>query len=239
MTIASLTPPAGARLTRTGGPSFRSFGRTMSVALLAGTVFALAGCVGSNSVVVGSVPQDYRTTHPIVLSEKEQTLDVPVASSDRRMLIGVTDMVRGFADKYRHSASGLVRIMVPHGSANAGSASIVSHQVRKVLIANGVPASLTVIVPYDAGGYGDAPIRIAFRATTAHTDQCGRWPTDLARDDNNGNYENFGCATQNNLAAQVANPSDLLAPRQMTPIDSERRTAVYQSYVTSGSSAGR
>lgn len=238
MTIMSLTPPAGGRLGRIG---FRSLRRTAAAALLAGTAFALGGCAGapSNSVIVGSVPQDYRTTHPIVISEQEQTLDVPVASSDRRMVAGVRDMVRGFAQKYRHSASGMVRIMVPHGSANAGSASIVSHQVRKTLIASGVPASLTEIVPYDAGGSGDAPIRVAFRATTAHTNQCGRWPTDLAQNDNNGNYENFGCASQNNLAAQVANPSDLLGPRGMTPIDSERRTAVYQSYVTNGSSAGK
>ena len=70
------------------------------------------------------------------------------------MVAGVRDMVRGFADKYRRSASGLVRIMVPHGSTNAGSASIVSRQVRSVLVASGVPASLTVIVPYDAGGLG-------------------------------------------------------------------------------------
>ena len=83
------------------------------------------------------------------------------------------------------------------------------------------------------------PSASPFAPWRPRTTPCGRWPTDLARDDNNGNYENFGCASQNNLAAQVANPSDLLAPRGMTPIDSERRTAVYQSYVTSGSSAGR
>ena len=239
--MTSFRPPAGAKLRRTDAESFRPGRRTATIAMLLATAFVLGGCFGEpeNSVIVGSIPTDYRTAHPIVVSEQEQTLDVPVASGDRRMVNGVKDIVRGFADQYRRSASGLVRIMVPHNSANAAAASIVSHQVRRVLVANGVPASLTEIVPYDAAGSYDAPIRVAFRAMAASTTPCGHWPTDLARDDNNGNYENFGCASQNNLAAQVANPGDLLAPRGMTPIDSERRTAVYESYVTGGSSAGR
>lgn len=237
--MKSLTPPAGARLPRTAAKSFSSARRTVRMVLLLATAVTLGGCVGDHAdVIVGSVPQDYRTAHPIIVSEQDQTLDVPVASGDRQMVTGVKDMVRGFADKYRRSASGTVRIMVPHRSANAGSASRIARQVRNVLVAGGVPSSRTVVVPYDAGGLKDAPIHIAFRAMAAHTTPCGRWPKDLARDDNNGPYENFGCATQNNLAAQVANPSDLLAPRGMTPIDSERRTAVYQSYVTNGSSAG-
>ncbi len=239
--MISLTPPAGTRLPRIGGRSFRILRRAAVAALLAGAACTLGGCVGepANSVIVGSVPSDYRTAHPIVVSQQEQTLDVPVATGERKMVTGVRDMVRGFAEQYHRSASSLVRIMVPHGSTNAGSAAFVSRQVRHVLVANGVPASLVVVAPYDAGGAEDAPIRIAYLAMAAHTNPCGRWPTDLAQSDNNANYENFGCATQNNLAAQVANPSDLLAPRGMTPIDSERRTAVYQSYVTSGSSAGR
>ena len=34
---------------------------------------------------------------------------------------------------------------------------------------------------------------------------------------------NFGCAQQHNLAAQIANPADLLGPRTETARDSERR----------------
>jgi pilus assembly protein CpaD len=200
----------------------------------------LAGCQAypTHSVIVGSIPQDYRTTHPIIIDEQEQTLDVPVASTDHRLTSGVKQMIGGFAQNYERSASGVVRIMVPHGSFNTGAASFLAGKVRRVLVAYGVSSSHIVTVPYDAGGYGDAPIRLAYRATTAHTTPCGRWPADLTDDSENRNYENFGCATQHNLAAQIADPSDLIAPRAMSPIDSERRSTVYDSYVTSGSGAG-
>ena len=46
----------------------------------------------------------------------------------------------------------------------------------------------------------------------------------------NKNYENFGCASQQNLAAQIANPSDLVGPRGMSPIDAANRATVIQTY---------
>lgn len=217
-------------------PSLHRLGRAGALLLVLGAGAALAGCQAypAHSVIVGSTPQDYRTTHPIIIDEQEHTLDVPVASTDRKLTRGNRQIIGGFVQNYRRSASGLVRIMVPHGSFNTGAASFLAGKVRHTLIADGVSSSHIVTIPYDAGGYGDAPIRLAYRATTAHTTPCGRWPADLTDDSENRNYENFGCATQNNLAAQIADPSDLIAPRAMTPIDSERRTTVYDQYVTSG-----
>jgi pilus assembly protein CpaD len=52
----------------------------------------------------------------------------------------------------------------------------------------------------------------------------------MINDFSNQNYYNFGCATQNNLAAQIANPEDLVAPRGMTPIDATRRNAAIKEY---------
>lgn len=42
----------------------------------------LSGCAAMkrDHVIVGSVPQDYRTNHPIALSEREVTLDLPAES---------------------------------------------------------------------------------------------------------------------------------------------------------------
>lgn len=211
-------------------------------AAIALTCLGLAGCAGypAHSVTVGAVPQDYRTNHPIIISEQEQTLDVPVAAEDSRLTPGTKETVRGFADRYHQTASGTVRILVPAGSVNAAAASIAARQIHAVLVRRGVPGSRIITVPYAAGtGYADAPIRLSYMATAAHTTPCGTWPEDLVTDTSeNRNYDNFGCATQNNLAAQIANPSDLIAPRGMTPIDAERRTQVYRDYVTNGSVAG-
>ncbi|MGL4289047.1 MAG: CpaD family pilus assembly lipoprotein [Phreatobacter sp.] len=58
--------------------------------------------------------------------------------------------------------------------------------------------------------------------------QCGQWPHDIGVGDglldnmNRPNW-NHGCASQQNFAAMVAQPSDLLRPRAETPIDATRR----------------
>jgi pilus assembly protein CpaD len=67
-------------------------------------------------------------------------------------------------------------------------------------------------------------------AIKAGVDGCGQWPTDLSAGPENRNYHNFGCASQNNLAEMIANPSDLLGPRGSTAIDAERRLKVIDAY---------
>ena len=215
--------------------------RTIAAPMLL-AVSLLSGCAGwpGNSVTVGAVPDDYRTNHPIIVAEKERSVDLPVASGDRKLTISMREIVRGAAQSYRSSASGAIRIMVPVGSANAGAASVLSTQVAEVLRDEGVPGDRILSSPYHVTSPDDAaPIRIAFMAITASTGECGRWPEDLlANTTENKHYANFGCATQNNLAAQLANPGDLIAPRGMTPIDAERRSTVIEAYRTNGAIAG-
>tara|TARA_R110002020_G_scaffold285595_2_gene501130 strand:- start:12157 stop:12858 length:702 start_codon:yes stop_codon:yes gene_type:complete len=209
-----------------------------AIAPLLIAVSLLSGCAGwpGRSVTVGAVPDDYRTNHPIIVAEKERTVDLPVSTGDRKLTISMRETVRGAANNYRSSASGVIRIMVPVGSANAGAASVLSSQVADVLRKEGIPGDRILSSPYHVSSPNDAaPIRIAFMAITASTNECGRWPEDvLANSTENKHYANFGCATQNNLAAQIANPGDLIAPRGMTSIDAERRSAVIETYRASG-----
>ncbi|MFZ5672006.1 MAG: CpaD family pilus assembly lipoprotein [Pseudomonadota bacterium] len=64
----------------------------------------------------------------------------------------------------------------------------------------------------------------------AHAKACGAWPRDVTRTSQNDQYENFGCFQQNNIAAMVANPQDLVRPRAQTPSDPMRRSKVIDQY---------
>jgi pilus assembly protein CpaD len=198
--------------------------------LLAGTT--LAGCASRDGMSTGALPDDYRTRHPIVIAEAEHAIDVPVASSDRHLTMGARDVIRGFASSYRNSATGTVQILVPSGSVNAHAAAALRKEIRGVLVGAGIPAGRLSEASYQAGGDGDAaPIRLSYSAITAKTAPCGNWPKDLvANTIENKNYENFGCASQANLAAQVSNPMDLLGPRAMSPIDAVQRGEVIKDY---------
>lgn len=219
-------------------PRNRRSGFAARVVIIAAGAF-LAGCANVHNIEVGAVPDDYRTNHPIMVSEKENTLDVPVARGERKLNYGTKSIVRGFASEYRENSSGAVRIMTPVGSPNSAAASHIAGQIKKELVSEGIPAGRINVHSYQAAAQNDAaPVRLSFMAIGAHVGQCGKWPEDLVYNTmENKHYENFGCATQNNLAAQIANPTDLLAPRDMTPIDAQRRDVVIDNYRNNGSYA--
>ena len=210
------------------GKSRRSAGPLLAIAAAA----LLTGCANrSDSITVGSIPDDYRTNHPIVIGEKAQVLDLPVAASDRGMTQMQQVALQGFLADYDRSATPVLAILVPAGTPNAVAANEAARDFARLAKAKGVPDGRVMISAYQpASPEASAPIRITYTAMKAHTGQCGRWPEDLAQTSENKHYANFGCSYQNNLAAQMANPADLLGPRKQTPIDAERRSKVIDGY---------
>ncbi|MFK0206878.1 CpaD family pilus assembly protein [Agrobacterium sp. NPDC090283] len=215
-------------------PSFsssRSGRRTGLVVVAALAAGLLQGCA-RDPMTTNAIPDDYRTRHPITLSEAEHSLDIPVSASDSRLTTAMADNVRGFAQNYASMSTGIINIQTPSGSANSAAASRMAKQIRSTLSGAGVAPGKIMETRYAASPRGDAsPIRLSYVAVTAMTGQCGQWPEDLS--DNtfgNKNWYNFGCASQSNLAAQIANPMDLVGPRGMSPIDAERRAVVIDTY---------
>lgn len=213
---------------RSGGA--RVFMLAMPI-LAVGAVALLSGCANRDSITVGSVPDDYRTNHPIVISEKDEKIDLPVGASDRGMTKAQRATLLGFLDGYDRSASPALTIMVPAGSGNEIAANAAARDFAKVAVKSGIRSSRIVMTSYQAdSSERSAPVRVSFSKLRAHTDQCGRWPDDLLNNSENKHYANFGCSYQNNLAAQMANPADLLGPRKQTDIDAENRSKVIDVY---------
>jgi pilus assembly protein CpaD len=198
--------------------SGRRTGLVIIAALAAGL---LQGCA-RDPMTTNAIPDDYRTRHPITLSEAEHSLDIPVSASDSRLTTAMADNVRGFAQNYASMSTGIVNIQTPSGSANSAAASRMAKQIRSTLSGAGVAPGKIMETRYAASPNGDAaPIRLSYVAVTAMTGQCGQWPEDLS--DNtfaNKNWYNFGCASQSNL----------VGPRGMSAIDAERRAVVIDNY---------
>ncbi len=195
----------------------------------------LAGCANRDSVTVGSIPDDYRTNHPIVISEKNETLDLPVAASARGITQSQRVTLLGFLDGYDKGAAPTLTILAPSGSANEAAAAAAARDFARVATRNGVHSSRIAMASYQADPTEvSAPIRVSYAKLRAHTDKCGRWPEDIADTTENKHYANFGCAYQNNLAAQMANPADLLGPRKQSSIDAANRSRVIGVYRSSG-----
>ncbi len=201
------------------------------IAVVALAASLLQGCA-RDPMTTNAIPDDYRTRHPITLSEAEHSLDIPVSAGDSRLTTAMADNVRGFAQNYASMSTGVINIQMPSGSPNSATAARMAKQIRSTLSGAGVAPGKIMQTRYAASANGDAaPIRLSYIAVTAMTGQCGQWPEDLS--DNtfaNKNWYNFGCASQSNLAAQIANPMDLVGPRGMSPIDAERRAVVIDTY---------
>jgi len=103
-------------------------------------------------------------------------------------------------------------------------------QIRDRLITLGAAGSRVRVVGFNPAGPDDATIRVGFLRYEAEKIKCGERWENLTATRNNTAYDNFGCAIAANLAAQVANPEDLVRPRDMTPIDAGRRGEVFGKY---------
>lgn len=64
----------------------------------------------------------------------------------------------------------------------------------------------------------------------ARTYACGGDWGNLAATASNATYDNFGCAVNSNLAAQIADPRDLDQPRTATSADAGRKSVILDKY---------
>lgn len=197
----------------------------------------MSGCASYNKshFTVGSIPDDYRTRHPIIVSENENVRDIVVPASARSMPLRDRDIVRSMGYEFKASGAKSIAILIPSGSANEHAARRLANIAVGELKETGIPGSRIAIRHYNASGYGtSATLRLAFTDLSASVDsKCGQWGEDLVDTRENRNYSNFGCASQNNLAQQIANPADLLGPRAVSEIDSTKRTTVIEDWRTS------
>ncbi len=203
----------------------RSIGSRLLVLAVLGA--GLAACSSDKVVQTGSVyPYDYRDRHPIVLTEKPNNLDIFIrgAKLDDRQI----EDVKTFAAQYRSRGSGSVAVQVPKGDP---AAHRTLDSIRHALTAGGISGRSVSITSYQPTDPSlAAPIRLSFRQMQAAVDsECGLWPQDLGVSNagfnlRNEPYWNFGCATQSNFAAQIADPVDLVRGRTPGAIDPIRRT---------------
>ena len=203
--------------------------------LVSAALACLVSACAADRVVTGSTDsRDYRERHPIVLGEGWRTLDLFVTGGgglDPRQ----RDDLRAFAAEYRTHGQGAIVARVPSGSRSDAGAHYAMSRISDALAEAGLADRLSVS-PYPVvDPWLAAPIRLSFtRLTATVKSPCGAWPRDLGVSDvretmKNETYWNLGCATQSNLAAQVADPVDLVRGRTEGRADSIRRGKVIEA----------
>ncbi len=179
--------------------------------------------------------------HPIVVSQQPANLSLRVARGSQGLNPSQRSTLINFLNKYRGGDTGnaKIEINVPSGTPNEVAALYAVADMRQLMREYGIDETRVSIAPYHTEGDHAPPIRVSYARFVAEGPACGQWPTNLAHEDRNLPYPNFGCSSQRNFAAQVANPADLLGPRTMTPASSDRRDTQWGQYVKGESTIAR
>ena len=192
----------------------------------------VAACIGQHGKSVkGWVVADPSQRHPIYVGSSPVTLDLPVPRGSHGLAHNDRNELRYFLRKYREKKEGPLVVAAPSGGVNEVSVMHALGDVKREFSRAGITRNEVQFDAYSGMGSATAPIKISYQSYVARAPECGDWSDNLARDPLNIPYRNFGCATQHNLAAMVADPRDLVGPRGMTPRDSQRRDVVMDKYV--------
>ena len=185
--------------------------------------FALVGCAqsGPDSDDV-YIPTAHYERYPVQVAKGPAKLDV--SARHGYLTDGQADVVARFAQQALSKSASKIHVRRPSGG---GRSIAVAADITRVLHDNGIRESMIVHSTYK--GKSTSPVLISYIRNYAVTQTCGAWD-DLTATYDNEPAENFGCATQNNLAAMVADPNDFETPRAMTGPDAWRRNNVFDDY---------
>jgi pilus assembly protein CpaD len=228
--------------------SRESHRRFLGAAILRGLLAAagalsLAGCYTIKDTT-GAIPADYRQRHPISIKEADHTVQILVGRSRG----GLNPMQRAqtlaFAQSWKRQATGGIVIDQPVGTPNQTAAAETVREAQSIFAGAGIPRRAIAVRLYQPKNRAAvATVMLNYPVMAAEAGPCGLWPGDLGatfspRHSENAPYWNLGCATQRNLAAMVANPTDLVQPRAETPAYTPRRSVVLEKYRKGENTAG-
>ena len=179
----------------------------LALALLAGP--ALARDTAGYNRTMGSV-------HEPVVSRTDLTLDL--SAGPRGLATGEPQRLASWFDGLALGYGDTVSVADPAAAyAGAGAADAVGMVLSRYgMLVSGNPAPLT------AGRPAAGTVRVVVSRAVARVDTCPDFSRGNYAEYEGANASNFGCATAQNLAAQIANPQDLVEGASVGPASDAR-----------------
>lgn len=191
-------------------------------------VLALGLSVSGCASVSGSEATTPLTPVSRYSLQVEPGLDrIALAVHDQGLSDNQQAALRDLAARYDAAGQGFVRIESPAG--NDPAAVEQAYSARTALQAAGVPVERIQMAAYAAPD-PKAPVLVGFESLRAHVPNCSAEPRSMVGRYSNQSSGGFGCAITANMAAQIADPRDIVAARAMTPADSGRAAVVFDNY---------
>ena len=194
---------------------------------------AVTGLLGACASSEKAAPIDHAAATPTQqypLKAREIPGELKLAVHAEGLSPAQRDALADMADRWTQTGGGDVTIRVPTAGVDQRAADLTSREAVDFLGSMGVPEVRIRRVGYAPEAAGQAPIVVAYLTYRAMIQRCGLEWENLSTNTRNRPMENFGCATSANMAAQIANPADIAAPRTLETTDAGRRTAIIEKY---------
>lgn len=160
-------------------------------------------------------------SHPISVDSQIVTLTLDATGTGLSQIDSAR--LRAFAGSFLKDGHGALTITTPGGPNADGAGRLLSGDIAKRLTAMGVNPSAISTTSYSNGAAGNRDIIVSYTHFVATPSACGLWQGIRDRDSRNMRTPNFGCSSQNNLAAMIGDPHDLIAPADLAGPDAEFR----------------
>ncbi|HEY2071110.1 MAG TPA: CpaD family pilus assembly protein [Rhizomicrobium sp.] len=187
---------------------------SLAAVLLAGS------CAAPSNDGTGLVA-DGSANHPIVVEPSVRNVSVAFMGTASGLAPQDESRVNAFVADYLEHGNGSISVSVPDGPNSRDTITWFGEHLAEM----GVPRSRILVGQHDG-----ASVDLSYISYSAHVDDCVDWSVNMGDTSSNLPMPNLGCSTQHNIAAQVADPRDLVEPRGMGPVDANRRATVMGKY---------
>ena len=201
-------------------PSTKDFLRVASLF----AVLAAGSCAAPINDDTG-LYDDPAVNHPIEVQPSYHTLRLPFSAPDAGLMPDDAQRFDAFVTDFLQHGNGALSISAPAGMDASAAIAYFGERLANA----GVPRERILVGTHVVAG-SDGKVELGYIGYEAQTAPCGDWSANLGYTASNRVDANFGCAVQHNIAAQVSDPRDLVAPRTMGPGDAARRAIVYDAY---------
>lgn len=203
----------------------------MSHTLIRGlAVVSLAALVAACATPPGFDKKALTPTQHYAAKVTSQPEEVRLAVHAQGISPRQAEALEKFVAYWRDDEGGMIGIQAPQDGVEPGAAYRMSESARGFLISKGVPADQIEVVGYAPDNDPNPPLLVGYLRYKAEIPECGKKWTSITSSWKNDVQPNFGCSVTANMASQIANPADLLGPREMTPQDASRRQFVLDKY---------
>ena len=86
--------------------------------------------------------------------------------------------------------------------------------------------------PVTSGTVAPGTVRVVVTRSSASVPSCPDWSTTSDRNYDSSNHSNYGCSTNSNLAAMIADPEDLVRGRDNKSLDKNSGKSAVSAYRT-------